>query len=216
MPTVIVGLNTGDDYASGTSNELAEQNPTTVAAGTNFYVSTYSASDERHGLLTFDLAALPTGQVVSSARLARIVTDHAGTNINMIQWRRVLRTINTAQVTWNVYSTGNSWGTAGGKADGTDRDADVSFLGPDSSTPSLDYRFFDATSDGRTDIANAMGVGVISWLAQRANTNATEYINFGGSSGTDSVRPYLEITYAAGGGGAAIPAASAYYRRLRA
>jgi hypothetical protein len=204
VPTVTVGLNTGDDVASGTSNELTEATPTTPAAGVNFYVSTYAAADERHGVLTFDLSSLPTGQTVSSARLAMIVTDNSGTNVNMIQWRRVLRTVNTTQATWTVAATGTPWTTLGGKDDGTDRDADVSFLGPDATTTGLDFKFCDATADGRTDIQNAMGVGVISWLAQRANANATEYINFGGSAGTDSVRPYLEITYDAPAGGTSI------------
>lgn len=203
--TVQIGRNTGDDIASGDTRELTEATPAVVTASTDCYVSTYAAPDERHCLFQVDFSSLPTAQNVTSAIIGCYQLDYAGSNINLVEWRRVLPPANVAQATWNSYSTGNAWNTGGGKTNGTDRDADVSFLGPAAATTSA-YVFYTATADGLADIEAAMGVGTVTWLAQRANSTTNNYVLCRGSGETDGFRMYLELTYEpAGGGGSAVP-----------
>jgi hypothetical protein len=65
----------------------------------------------------FDLTGYTSAEVVSAE--FRIAGGVRGYSHN-ITVSRLLQNITTSQATWNIYSTGNSWGTAGAKLSGTD------------------------------------------------------------------------------------------------
>lgn len=105
---------TSDTYIN---QQLATTNydtATTLWIGENF---TGSASFGRVALFAFDISAIDGA--VLSARL-RITRDEGSPSTalstsNRLMTRRVKRAFVASEVTWNVYSTGNNWGTAGAR-----------------------------------------------------------------------------------------------------
>jgi len=75
-------------------------------------------------LLKFDLSGIPSGSTITSAILTlnsdgQDLSDQSRT----MRVYRVLRAWNVSQATWNVYTTGNNWGSAGCSNTSTDREA---------------------------------------------------------------------------------------------
>lgn len=75
------------------------------------------------GLLKFDLSSIPAGSVVTSAILSLWTGTDFGDRTGTIEVYRVLRAWIDTQATWNVYTTGNGWGTVGCDNTTTDREA---------------------------------------------------------------------------------------------
>ena len=72
-------------------------------------------------LIAFDVSDIPSsGTVTSTALSLTFGNDIAGNNT--LYLHDCLRTWVEAQATWNIYSTGNSWTTAGCRSDGNDLD----------------------------------------------------------------------------------------------
>lgn len=78
-----------------------------------------STSFARRALLTFDTSAL-AGLTVRECKLRLVCSANGGSGLATLSARRVLRAYSPTQVTWNVYSTGNNWTTAGAKSTGSD------------------------------------------------------------------------------------------------
>jgi hypothetical protein len=77
----------------------------------------------RIALFTFDTSTL-AGKTIYSADLWLYRTSNNANNMTIgmiLTARRILRAYVPTEVTYNVYSTGNNWTTAGAKGDGTDR-----------------------------------------------------------------------------------------------
>jgi len=94
----------------------------------------YSATDIQVGewnagaaiartLIKWDLSSIPADATVTSATLSIWTQSDASDNTRTIRAYRVLRTWVETQATWNAYSTGNNWGTAGCANTSTDREA---------------------------------------------------------------------------------------------
>jgi uncharacterized LabA/DUF88 family protein len=69
-------------------------------------------------LLRFSLAAIPSGTTITSATLSMYTTQVNGPGTETAY--ACLRNWVEDQATWNVYATGQSWGTAGGRNTTTD------------------------------------------------------------------------------------------------
>jgi hypothetical protein len=77
----------------------------------------YGAGDSRHGLFKFNSLSdgtIPSTNIVDSVVLTLTSTDDYATTSETISVYRVKRAWVGAQATWNIYSTGNNWQTAGG------------------------------------------------------------------------------------------------------
>lgn len=76
----------------------------------------------RRWLIKFDLSSIPKGATITTATFSikEINSDLADFARTMRAYR-VKQTVVFDEVTWNSYSTGNAWSTAG-CGDGTDRD----------------------------------------------------------------------------------------------
>jgi len=73
------------------------------------------SSNAYRDLLKFDLSSIPTNAIVSSATLRLNMSANVwGAGGTTVQVYRQLRAWVSAQATWNIYSTGNNWATAGG------------------------------------------------------------------------------------------------------
>lgn len=81
-----------------------------------------TASFTRFILMTFDISAL-AGKTIGTAVLSLIRTNAGTSNASTIGAVKILRAYVPNQVTWNVYSTGNNWTTAGAQSSGNDRAA---------------------------------------------------------------------------------------------
>ena len=75
------------------------------------------------GLVKFDLSSIPVNASVISANLYVWVAADNSDNARTLSAYRVLRAWVETQSTWNIYSTGNNWGTAGCGNTSTDREA---------------------------------------------------------------------------------------------
>ena len=63
--------------------------------------------------IKFDLTSLPANAVISSATLSLYATTDESNNARTFRVFRLKRAWVEAQATWNIYSTGNNWSTAG-------------------------------------------------------------------------------------------------------
>lgn len=107
------------------TTRIEDVNPTT-----NYNANAYIQVGEWNGgsakdraLVKFDLSSIPSDATITSATLR--LYDEAqnySSNTRTMSVYRVLRAWVANQATWNVYSTGNSWGTAGCSNTTTDRE----------------------------------------------------------------------------------------------
>lgn len=110
---------TAGSYTCGWTNGLTGDRSGVVCSsweptgggGSNTYKST---------LLRFDLSDLDTGININNVEL-KMTVNASSSGVQGDVWAyKGLRAFNETQATWDIYSTGNSWTTAGGKANGSD------------------------------------------------------------------------------------------------
>lgn len=70
-------------------------------------------SNVRRSLIKPDLSSIAAGQIISACTLKLIVFADASDNARTMYAYRLKQNWVEAQATWNVYSTGNNWQTAG-------------------------------------------------------------------------------------------------------
>lgn len=159
----------------------------------NAAVATYRS------LIKFDLSSIPSGAQVSAATLSIWVFEDVSSNARTLRAYRVKRNWVETEATWNVYSTGNSWGTAG--CDNTTSDRDATDMGSASVGAAVSVgteiqislttaemnKFFDGTYTN------------YGWLL-KVDTEADDcYLYDSSGSLTAGERPKLVIEYLAGG-----------------
>lgn len=204
MPTVTIGDNTGDTYAGSRLFELNQADPTTAYHdGSQGRVKLGTGSNEERSIVLFTLPGAITGPVTVSSATLRVYksdsNDISGSNLEAYLLRR---SPVYNQATWNVYSTGNSWGTAGAKNTTSDvfSPASVTQAGPGSSTGYVALTSAQLASDIQTAINAA--ASSIGWVL--ASTDQFLRIVLLAEGNTDGQRPYLEFAYTSGGGGSSI------------
>lgn len=203
MPTVVIGDNTGDDYSGTIDNNLYENAPTTVQTG-GLDIGKHSSGGWRMGVLAFTgISSLPSSISVSAATVHADLTNSAGLKNHVFTSYRLLRDWVEAEATWNIYSTGNNWGTAGGTG-GADRSATTT--GTSENIPETPHQYYELIQDAaqlRTDVEN-FASGTYSnygWHIERTDdSNDTQFRVFDEHEDTDGQRPYLSVTYTTVGG----------------
>ena len=68
----------------------------------------------RRSLIKFNLSSIPANSTITGATLRLYANFDASSNTRTMRVYRTLRAWVDTQATWNIYSTGNNWGTAGG------------------------------------------------------------------------------------------------------
>lgn len=107
QPDATAGIDTQIRSSSATTNFGTT---TTIRVGE---VAGSAITDR--GLFKPDLSGIPAGATIHSAMLSLMVTGKGdASNNRYIQVYRLKRAWVEAQATWNIYSTGNNWGAAGG------------------------------------------------------------------------------------------------------
>lgn len=211
MTTQIISENTAAQNASGTlSSGVEDTFLSSLAADTNndgagdLRTDVFSGGTIRQSsVLRFTIPTAPAGESLVSATLYLYQTYNGGTAGN-VDVHAVLRAWVETEATWNSYSTGNSWTTAGAQSDGNDR------VGTPTDTVSIasGYGTGNGTYAFAADVTADIGT-YNTWLV--IGDNATDVsLNWDNSEGTDGQRPELVLVYEASGG-SILPLINAYY-----
>ncbi len=200
--TVTIGDNTGGsaNTFSGTIDaRLHQQTPTTNEGGIgSIEASRFSAGDHNTLVIKFTGVSNITGPVnVSSARIRLWQSNNSGTDT--ISCYRALRAWVESEVTWNVYSSGNNWGTAGALNSSTDYENTV--LDTITTETATDETYQDLDSAAIADLVEGWINGTITndGIICHRTAGGTTFHVFQSSEGTNGQRPILEVTYTAGG-----------------
>jgi hypothetical protein len=195
----VIGDNTGDDFA-GTEDALLWS----ASATSNFGTHIENRASVSGGVLTgasciafSGLSNISASDIVSDASFNIKTKSLSGGDQNIIL-RLLLRNWVELQASWNVWSTGNNWTTAGAQSDGNDRSATISSTIASGVTNGV---YISGTGAQLiSDIQNFIdgGLSNYGWHFGRDDvTTAYEYCH--SSDATDGDRPYLSVTHAAGG-----------------
>lgn len=198
--TVIISDNTTGDYTGDFSGSIDAQIKETEAttnygSETTMEATNWDTANYTRSLVCFGgLSNIPAGSTITSVTLGVYASDVNVTLAYDVELRRLLLNWVEAEATWNIYSTGNSWNTAGAGADNTDRSSTSS--GTFSTGTEAGWK---TLTDGQliTDVQSFIDStwSNYGWLFFRATGEDNEYIRFITSEGADGSRPYLSVTY---------------------
>lgn len=201
MTITVVGDNTG--YEVGVVDAaMQEQFPTFNGETDYIYLGAVAGVSRTRTLFKFTGLANITGPVtVTSAVLTLMSADTNGTPCP-VSLCKLLVPFVEAEATWNIRSTSNSWGTAGASGAG-DMDATVLATG---TIPTSNGVTFDLSGSGFNSLVEGWINGTITnngcvVFASNESTATYGYLVRQSEDGTASRRPYLTVTYTAGGGG---------------
>lgn len=187
---------------------IDEANATTNnGSAANLGVLDYSGSDEQRAILKFDLTDLPDNSTITGAHLQCYielisVDSTYGCYGLKRDWVE-------AEATWNIYSTGNSWATAGAK--NTTSDIDASAQDTDTTGTSSGVWMAWDVSGWLQDVTDGTRTNYGLCIARTTLPNDSHYCNLSSSEQTDGQRPELWIDYTEGAAGSALPLINAYY-----
>jgi hypothetical protein len=192
------------DETDGIDTQVNSFAPTTnYGTGTDFRVGNETNVDNPtfRGLLKFDFSKgtnPPTrGATVSSATLYLTQTGEDSVNNRTLRVYRLKRAWVEAQATWNVYSTGNNWSTAGG------------FHADDCEQTDIGSKALSSTEANgeKTITLTAAAVQEMIWgdfanngFLLKMDTEADDRYTFGAAGhATATSRPKLVVEYILGG-----------------
>lgn len=202
MTVTLISNNTGADFSGQADLELTESAPTTNNNGaTGFYNSLYGTGDRRFALIKFTgTTGIAAGQTVSAVTFSLYQDGNGGASARVFQLKAGLRNWSQTQATYNVYTTGNNWTTAGALSDGNDRSSTVS---ASLATGTVDGAYINFTG-GAGMISDVQGVidggSNFGWQYgfNTETVDAGHYWHFIGGADTDgSLCPKLTVTHAA-------------------
>jgi len=125
------------------------------------------------------------------------------------QLKKLLVAFVENQATFNIRSTGNNWTGAGGLSDGNDRSSTVSAsLATDTISGYKVFSHANLIADVQSIVDGGPNNGWHLGFASEAGGSGN-YWQFGSREGTDGQRPYIGVTYTAGGAAALTGTATA-------
>lgn len=192
--TTVQNATPDNQYTGVLDTRLAEGNPTTnYSTEDSSFVRT--ASNSHFPILQIDLSSIGSGDTITSATL--YISSDSSISGTTISVHEVLQTgLAIAEATWNTYSTGNNWGSAGAESDSVDYEA----AAEDSVVVSIatnQYFALDVTSLVNTHKGGTLRLKIKSDALESLST----------SEHTDGERPELVINHIAASGGMRNPLA---------
>lgn len=211
MPTVVISDNTsGADFSGVEDARIRLAAPTTNdGSGATLEATAYDVGDDNRSLIRFaGLSNIPSTATITSVTL----TINCSTNLanvvapNEVVIHRCLRAFVEGQATWNIYSTGNSWATAGGLGTG-DAVASASHTeAPSAGTGDKAFSSAGLLADVQAWVDGSVANN--GWLIKHSGDPSgslqTKVYEFVSSEGADGSRPRLSVTYTDAGGGGSI------------
>jgi len=198
------------DYNNPTSINISATKDTTLnqaLATTNYgsgeymLVSSRSTNKNQRTIIEFDVSAYTAGNALMHSAILNILYIGGGTYDPVGRTYKVYKSNRDsveAQATWGVYSTGNSWATAGGMGEG---DYEPTTPAPSSATvpaSTLSWMQWDITAIVKDAITNCSSkVRLI--IKDNNESSATEYTSTFSARdhATSGARPKLVISYLA-------------------
>jgi hypothetical protein len=182
MPT----LTLQPDGTAGNDCYIQSAAATTVANGTTMVVADIAGAFN-HVLMSFDISSIPSDATIDDATLILTVTTSFGDRNECTIFRVTQTAWVEAQATWNVYTTGNSWATAGG-----DYDETVSDTGTPPASGDWSFNVINNVTDA---VANRSGnlEMILRYTSEGAGTTTTTIAS--SDNATSGNRPELIINY---------------------
>lgn len=182
----------GGPFTGVLDTEIRLDAPTTnFGTGTDLDLTKYAAGDHSQSLIKFDLSHIPANAVITSAILCLRFKASSGTSLQG-SVRRLLRDWVVGESTYNIYSTGNNWTTAGALSDGNDRVGTATAT--TAALPGIGaWTAFEVAADVQAFIDGTPNYG---WHLERtdAGEDAKYWVGHSSNS-TDNSRPELVVTY---------------------
>ena len=141
----------------------------------------------KSGLFKFDFSGIPSGSIIDSATLRIKVEAVVNSSDAIFNIYRVYRAWVEGEATWNVYSTGNSWGTAGCLNTTTDRTSTV--MGTKTINDVQEYSIALLASEAQSMFENNQSLIIV--FASGAG-GSYKYVK---SSEASSEKPVLDLVY---------------------
>ncbi len=118
---------------TGVTDTFLDKGAPTTTNGSNVDIPVgplFGSPNLYHAMLKFDLSSIPAGSTITSATLTLWTGTNFGDRAGTVEVYRVKRAWIDSQATWNVYTTGNNWTTAG--CDDTTNDREAANIGSQS------------------------------------------------------------------------------------
>ncbi len=225
MPTVVITDNsTGGDFSGVEDVRIRLAAPTSNdGSGATLEATAYDVGDDNRTLIRFaGLSNIPSTATINSVTLTLNCSANLAnlTAPNEVVIHRCLRAFVEGQATWNVYSTGNSWASAGGLGSG-DAEASASHTeAPSSGTGDKTFSGAGLLADVQAWVDGSVTNN--GWLVKHSGDPSasaqTKVYEFVSSEGADGSRPELSVTYTDAGGGSVdlvVPSAPAQRNRRK-
>lgn len=181
--------------AAGLDTYIDQLNPTSNFATSDLRVGEQSGNTNLYRtLIKFDLSSIPSDATINSAVLTLNITTDNSVNDRTMRAYRLKKAWVEAQATWNIYSTGNNWTTAGGFDSADCEQTDIGSVLID-----------DATATSTTIDITLTASAVQEWVSGafanngillKMDTELNDAWRFSSSdAGTASLRPQLVVIY---------------------
>lgn len=178
------------DATEGKDTYMYSARPDTVNGGVAPLLIGHNTAESSvaRGLIAFDLSTVP--DTFDTATLSMMAYQDNSSNARTYRVFRTKRAWVEAQATWNVYSTGNSWSTAGGFHADDCEQTDIGTRDFTNSETTGEFKDFSLTPT--TKAALDLGNG---WMIKADTENADGYNFYSSDWGTAAQRPKLVIDY---------------------
>jgi hypothetical protein len=152
------------------------------------------SNDVIRSLIKFDLSSIPSGSTITGVtlRIYDLASDFADNNRTLRAYR-LLRTWVENQATWNIYSTGNNWGTAGAGNTSTDREAtDIGSV----ATPGIEVaQYYEIALTAAKVQEWFVGTLTNNGLLLQMDTETDDCHYYAGRDDVSGHKPELVVTY---------------------
>ena len=149
-------------------------------------------------LIKFDLSGIPAGATINSAVLSLYATADFSSTARTFRVYRQKRVWVEGEATWNIYSSGNNWQTAGGFGANDCEQTDIGSRAFSASEMLNQFKDFSLTPSAIEEMLSG-GSWTNNGFLIKADTESNDQYNFLSSSdGTAANRPKLVINYTVG------------------
>jgi Disaggregatase related repeat. len=191
------------DGASGYDTVLSDSAATTNYGALQAIVvgERNDSAAKRRSLIKFDLSSIPSYSFVTSAKLYLTIETDFSSNSRDFKIYRALRDWVEMEATWNIWSTGNNWTTAGCGGNGTDADLTTAWATRTFSSSESGEVYWTFSATGIAELQKIISGTYTNygWLI-KADTETDDAYSFWSSDyATSTDRPKLVIEYTTGG-----------------
>lgn len=145
-------------------------------------------------LIQFDLSGIPAAATILSATLALWANADFSSNARTLRAFRLKRAWVEAEATWNIYSTGNNWESAGGFGEADCEQTDIGSLALTDSETVPAFKLIPLTASAVQEWVD--GTLTNNGLLLKMDTESDDAYRYDSSdSATAAQRPKLTVVY---------------------